>query len=1229
VLDIPAEPARMGAMAAGWKKLKVGEGHSAEAAVSYLADPQARGDYYTEGGAFMRWLATPRARTHLALGDSVSRVTLAALLSGRHPVDGQLIKRYGPDGTLVGGIDLTLSPAPKSVSILWALGDDSLRAELEELVLLSVNAAVGRMLDEVPLVRQRYGPGPRDVRHVRAGDWVGVQALHTTARLSGGEDIPDPQLHVHNVLMGSLDDAGQLRAIDTYAISLYRSELDAEASADLAERLRQRGWTIERRLVRGRSGAVKRVAWEVAGVPSRLVREMSSRREEVEELRQQYRQATGREPAGPSWERYLEEHRGPKARRTEYEMYAAWQEKAAEFEFTPEQVAALLQAATSAAAAGVGECAKHGEAAEQLKREILADLCRTHALVPERELNKLAMQRAMGLMDPYEAMRVVAQMFGDGDLLASTDGRVTTLEVLAAEQRATAAAERLLDAPPSRPADPSELEREFRRVEEEGRPFDERQRHAVALATSGTRFVSITGPAGTGKGHASRAMAAIWQRQGRRVIAAAVAGRTAQQAEADSAADQSYTLDGLAAGLDNGVLRLDGDDVLLVDEAGMIDHHRYARLLEAVADSGATLVQVGDDRQLAPVEAGGLWTVIHEMAETCGQAAELRTIRRARDPREAPAWTDLREGRVEEALTWYRDQSRLQLYDTRRELLAGLVEAWWASNAHGVMVVDSSNEERDRLNRMAQQRRMAAGELGTEALELDNGREIRAHDRVLFSAVYRPTGELGARRRARRVENGTAATVVGIDASAGTAIVRLHEPNRDRSTQVDRELVVPTTAPLELAYARHVYKAQGMTAEVADVATGLRTRRNELYTMITRSRTGTRLHALRTELEAMGADASNFEPPSTACDPGAAATQPHEEEDLLAQLRAKHSAAAAPRQLADHLLAAERAASEREREVEYATIGEIAKSAERSSVKQAVGHRSWHAPSRHYAVCDQSAADRTARRRDRDVEAQRDLKQIALRRIDAEQRHAPELVPTRRLSIRPEWRAPMPMALPARDLMESMGRAYAQDMNTARMLAYYELADRLHVVTDPAEEAARRWLADRDAMIVVPDQEQEQRVHQAVARLQSRPAEHPEPTDAPVVARVIVAHAGYRDRLARRQAWLRENGQAARHLVEPHLTRRAYVVAPSLDRDDDLVRGLSVAGESHLLTREPRAWVQAHARKAAEQIRMSLVEKARADGLPQNSLAGLGPRGRPSPVGRAHEHELSPQTERL
>lgn len=146
------------------KKLIMDDSLTAEAVVAYMMDAQPTGDYYTEGGsAVVMWLATERARTYFALGPEVgarvSRHAMASLLRGRHPVTGSKIRKAGSDGTMVGGIDVTINPAPKSVSVLWAVADDVLRRKIEEEVYLAATRAITRMLDEVPLVRERYGPG--------------------------------------------------------------------------------------------------------------------------------------------------------------------------------------------------------------------------------------------------------------------------------------------------------------------------------------------------------------------------------------------------------------------------------------------------------------------------------------------------------------------------------------------------------------------------------------------------------------------------------------------------------------------------------------------------------------------------------------------------------------------------------------------------------------------------------------------------------------------------------------------------------------------------------------------------------------------------------------------------------------------------------------------------------------------------------------------------------------
>jgi TrwC relaxase/HsdM N-terminal domain len=125
------------------------------------------------GRALLMWHTTSPAAVQLGIarqGDrpsqqEVRRSTLLALLSGRHPVSGKPFRRAGGDGTRVAALDVTMSPAPKSVSVLWALGSAQLRHELELMVAQASDRAVMRMLREQPFVRRKaFGVGNNPIK---------------------------------------------------------------------------------------------------------------------------------------------------------------------------------------------------------------------------------------------------------------------------------------------------------------------------------------------------------------------------------------------------------------------------------------------------------------------------------------------------------------------------------------------------------------------------------------------------------------------------------------------------------------------------------------------------------------------------------------------------------------------------------------------------------------------------------------------------------------------------------------------------------------------------------------------------------------------------------------------------------------------------------------------------------------------------------------------------------
>ncbi|HEX4754649.1 MAG TPA: AAA family ATPase, partial [Candidatus Dormibacteraeota bacterium] len=171
---------------------------------------------------------------------------------------------------------------------------------------------------------------------------------------------------------------------------------------------------------------------------------------------------------------------------------------------------------------------------------------------------------------------------------------------------------------------------------------DEQREMVRQLTTSPDAVMVVRGHAGTGKTSALDACRQIWERSGRTVIGCALSGRAAAELQA-GAAIRSTTIERLLLDLvdDREQLLPGGDAVLVVDEAGMVGTRLLGRLLAAAASADATVVLVGDDRQLPEIDAGGAY---HGLCQRLG-AVELTENRRQREELERQALVLLREGR--------------------------------------------------------------------------------------------------------------------------------------------------------------------------------------------------------------------------------------------------------------------------------------------------------------------------------------------------------------------------------------------------------------------------------------------------------------------------------------------------------------------------------------------------------------------------------------------------------
>lgn len=191
----------------------------------------------------------------------------------------------------VAGFDLTFSP-PKSVSVLWGLGDQGVREQVYE----AHQAAVRDVLAVFERDVARTRIGVNGVAQVETRGVIGAAFDHWDSR-SG-----DPQLHTHVLLLNRVQAASDAlwRTLDSrgamYPAVVALSELYDNVLADHITARLGVGWEN-----RGTRHKAKNAVWELETVPSELIAAFSSRGADIEAEKERlvdaYRRQHGRSPS--------------------------------------------------------------------------------------------------------------------------------------------------------------------------------------------------------------------------------------------------------------------------------------------------------------------------------------------------------------------------------------------------------------------------------------------------------------------------------------------------------------------------------------------------------------------------------------------------------------------------------------------------------------------------------------------------------------------------------------------------------------------------------------------------------------------------------------------------------------------------------------------------------------------------------------------------------------------
>ncbi|WP_410646284.1 MobF family relaxase [Amycolatopsis sp. cmx-4-54] len=339
----------------------------------------------------------------------------------------------------------------------------------------------------------------------------------------------------------------------------------------------------------------------------------------------------------------------------------------------------------------------------------------------------------------------------------------------------------------------------------------EQWRQLLRITTSGAGLDTLVGPPGSGKTTLMDAVRAAYEAEGFVIAGTATQGVTAQTLQAESGIP-SRTITQWLWRIENGP-GLRGIDVLVLDEAGMIDDRARARLYLAATASGTKILEIGDPKQLRGVGIGSSFAVIHALVG----GGELKENRRQVDADERAAIAAWRRGDYSEALTSWADRDRLIATETGNESIAAMLATWLdqrqgapdpLTEQRGLLMVAATNDMVDRLNDGAQALRAVAGELGeTRAYDISGGRTaiFSEGDHVMVRVNERRLGEPDVLNGYRGV----------IDTIYQDGSIAVHWERATRGGRVvehaDLSPAFIAKGGLTLGYAITIHKGQGLT----------------------------------------------------------------------------------------------------------------------------------------------------------------------------------------------------------------------------------------------------------------------------------------------------------------------------------------------------------------------------------------------------------------------------------
>ena len=537
------------------------------------------------------------------------------------------------------GFDITFS-APKPYSMAFAIAEGDERDKILDAHRQATSVAM-RYLEE--MVETRRGKGGKDVIEIEG--LIYMQADHLSSRNL------DMQLHTHSLAFGVAKGVdGKWGTYDALELYRHRVASDVIYKNELAANMRQLGYAIEQeRQLNDEGNETGQILYKIAGISDELCEQFSSRRQEI--LEYQDIHGVSAQAACLATRRHKDEP-------SYAEMSAMWK---ATMESMPEGSVPTTE-----------QLKQQTDVLMEKKsfEQILERLHQNEAVISEHNLVEVLGQESAGtlryaeLMDQIEAFKkseglveILPERLADedkGETLARrhTQTRYAAPWMVKWEEEIVRRVQSRKDE--THQALPEDVVQSTMAAYEQRKGFklSDEQREMINHATMTTGGVAVLeGFAGTGKTTVSDCYAEAFKSQGRNMLGACVSNAAAEKLEAESGMP-CMSVSKMLHRLDKGKMHFTRKDVLVVDEAGMLDTNQTRQLLAHAQKGSAKVIFQGDVMQLQPIGAGSGMSLAKE-AIGSSKLTEIRRQANEADRQTALAFynrgadgkfTDLKKG---------------------------------------------------------------------------------------------------------------------------------------------------------------------------------------------------------------------------------------------------------------------------------------------------------------------------------------------------------------------------------------------------------------------------------------------------------------------------------------------------------------------------------------------------------------------------------------------------------